>query len=184
MNLRSASIAIALLAAIVASWLLLERRGARAPGAASTVESGYYLRDATVEGLDEDGRRIYTLRAARIVEQPGDERIVLEDVSLEYALDDGPPWQLEAGGGEIPATGTSIALRGGVTLAEHLIAGADPTTVRTPTLDIDLGSHLATTDEGVEITRGSYLITARGLRADLKAQTLTLQSEVHGRFLP
>ena len=101
MNLRQAAIAIALLAAIVASWLLIERRGARQAAPAANVESGYYLREATIEGLDETGARIYTLRAARIVEQPDNERILLEDVSLEYALDDGPPWQLDAAGGEI-----------------------------------------------------------------------------------
>lgn len=184
MNLRQAAIAIALLAAIVASWLLIERRGARQPGPAASVESGYYLREATIEGLDETGARVYTLRAARIVEQPDNERILLEDVSLEYALGDGPPWQLDAAGGEIPADGASISLRGDVTMAEQLMAGAEPTTIRTPTLDIDLGSHRATTTEAVAIERGNYRVTAVGLLADLKAQTLTLQSEVHGRFLP
>lgn len=181
---RNVAITVVLVAAILASWLLIERRSAPKRTTTTPVESGYYLRDAVIEGMDENGLRLYTLRAARIVERPGNGSVALEDVLLEYTLTDGPPWRVNATGGEIPASGDRIALHGGVTLAEQLMAGEQPTTIRTATLDVDLLEHRASTGDEVEIERGSYRMTAVGLLADLKAQTLTLQSDVHGRFLP
>lgn len=184
MSWRNVALSVALIAAIVTSWLLLERRGKPQRPEPEPIDAGYYLRDAVIEGMDENGTRLYTLRAARIVERPERAAVLLEEVLLEYTLTDGPPWQLNASGGEIPAAGNTISLHGGVTLAERLMAGDEPTTIRTPTLEVDLTEHVASTEREVEIERGNYRITATGLLADLKAQTLRLQSDVHGRFLP
>lgn len=184
MSPRNIGITLILLVAVVASWLLLDRRQAPAPGRQGAVESGYYLRDAVIEGMDESGKRLYTLRAERIVEDPATANVVLEEVTLDYLADDGPPWVVVAAAGLIPAAGGSIALTGGVSMAEQLMPGAVPATVRTPQLDIDLVAHRAMTALAVEIERGNYRLTAIGMDADLKAQTLTLQSDVHGRFLP
>ncbi len=179
---RNVLLTIVLLAAVIGSWLLFDRRQRSQPPSTPVTDSGYYLRDATIDGIGDDGKRIYTLRADRIVQDPGLNSVLLEDVNLEYALADERPWRLTADDGAIPAAGTRIELRGNVTMQEQMMR--EGTTIRTPSLDIDLGTHLASTSAAVAIERGNYRMDATGMEADLKAQTLTLQSEVHGRFLP
>ncbi|MDH3588677.1 MAG: LPS export ABC transporter periplasmic protein LptC [Gammaproteobacteria bacterium] len=184
MTLRNIIIALALLGAIVTSWLVLERRGVREEPRAPVLDSGYYLREAVVEGIGTDGTTLYTLRAERIQQAPSDNSVSLQVVDLEYSSPDGEPWSLRADEGAIPADGERISLFGNVKIEEMLFVGPETTVVTTPDLDVDLRAHLATTDSEVRIERGNYLITAVGIRADLKDRKLRLQSEVHGRFLP
>lgn len=183
MTARNLIIAVVLLSAIVASWLRLRPDTAR-PARQPMPESGYYLREAVIDGMGEDGKRLYTLSAARIQQQVGDNSVRLDGVNLEYASADGEPWRLTADNGSIPAQGDRIELFGNVTIEEKLFAGPETTIVTTPKLDVDLRAQLATTNADVRIERGNYLLTAVGLRADLKDMKLTLQSEVHGQFLP
>lgn len=181
---RSVVVTLVLLAVAVSSWLLITRQADQPPPTNAATESGYYLRGATIKGLDDNGRHVYTLVADRIVQAPGEELVALHDVALEYALPDSEPWQLFADAGKIPASGTQIALRGNVTMNEQLMRGMPLTTIRTAALDIDLRSHTAVTGDNVEIVRGNYRLSAVGMQADFQTQTLKLLSQVDGRFLP
>lgn len=184
MTLRNIAIAIALLAATILTLVLLQRRQPPKAPRSATPPAGYYLNDAVIEGMGQDGRRLYTLSAERIVQEPSSQGVGLEVVDLEYASKDTQPWRLTAERGAIPEVGDRIELYGNVTIEETLFAGPAATVVTMPELEVDLRAHLATTDKSVRIERGRYVITATGLRADLKDQKLQLQSDVHGRFLP
>lgn len=164
--------------------MLLERRPEPATESAASTETGYYVRGAVIEGIGENGNRIYTLNANRILQDPLTNGVAMEQVDLEYAVADSEPWRLQAQAGAIPDDGERIELRGDVRLMERLMAGTDPTTITTPSLDIDIVRNTAQTSESVTIGRGNYQLVATGLIADLKAQTLQLQSDVHGTFLP
>ncbi len=184
MTVRNIVIAIVLAGAVFASWLLLDRPEAPDDGRGALPESGYYVNEAVIEGMGQDGKRLYTLSAARILQKISDNSVSLESVNLEYASADEEPWRLTADAGRIPANGDRIELRGNVKIEEMLFIGPDTTIVTTPELNVDLRAQLATTDADVRIERGNYLLTAIGLRADLKDRKLRLQSEVHGYFLP
>ena len=184
MTARNIIIAAVLLGAVAASWLLLQppRTIDGTPG--PLPDSGYYVREAVIEGMGIDGKRLYTLSAQRIQQKTADNSVALEGVDLEYSGSDGEPWRLTADSGSIPAGGDRIELIGNVMIEEMLFIGPETTIVATPELSVDLRAHLATTDADVMIRRGNYLLTAIGLRADLKNRKLRLQSEVHGHFLP
>ena len=184
MTLRNIIIAVVLLGGVVITWLFLESRGTGDEPRGPAPEPGYYLREATIEGIGTDGKRLYTLNAERIQQTPSDKSISLEVVELEYESRDAEPWRLRAERGAIPASGELIALSGNVKIEEMLFVGPETTILTTPELNVDLRAQLATTDKEVRIERGNYLLTAIGIRADLKDRKLTLQSEVHGRFLP
>lgn len=184
MTLRNIIIFTVLLGAVVASWLLLDRPAQENLVSEQAPDAGYYLDDAVIEGIGDDGKRLYTLSAVRIKQIIADNSVSLESVNLEYAQTDAEPWRLQADTGRIPAAGDRIELRGNVMIEEMLFLGPDTTIVRTPELDVDLRAQLATSDTDVRIQRGNYLLTAVGLRADLKDKKLRLQSEVHGHFLP
>ena len=184
MTARNIVIALVLLGAVVASWLLLDRPEKLDEARGPLPDTGYYVRDAVIEGMGTDGTRLYTLSAQRIQQDISDNSVTLEDVDLEYAGTDAEPWRLTADSGSIPADGDRIELAGNVKIEEMLFIGPETTIVTTPELSVDLRAQLATSDADVRIERGNYLLTAVGLRADLKDRKLTLQSEVHGRFLP
>lgn len=182
--MRNLIIALILLGAVTASWLLLDRPDPRDDATVQKPDDGYYLDDAVIEGIGDDGMRLYTLRALHIKQKIADNSVALEDVNLEYASADDDPWRLTADTGRIPADGDNIELSGNVLMEETLFIGPEKTMVSTPELNVDLRAQLATTDADVRIQRGNYLLTAVGLRADLKDKKLRLQSEVHGYFLP
>lgn len=184
MTLKNIFIATILLAAVGASWLLLKRPPADDSAGDQQSATGYYLRGAVIEGTDLDGSRLYTLTAGTIRQQPVGNSVTLQDVDLEFAGGDEQPWRLTADSGSIPAAGDLIELFGNVQLEETLFIGPEKTIVRTPELAVDLRAKLATTDAEVRIERGNYLLEAVGLRADLKDRKLSLQSKVHGNFLP
>jgi lipopolysaccharide export system protein LptC len=56
--------------------------------------------------------------------------------------------------------------------------------LRSPSLSLDTAAEVATTRDEVELDFGRHVLRARGLRADLKGETLRLESSVNGRFLP
>jgi LPS export ABC transporter protein LptC len=184
MTIRSVVIAIVLATAVIASWLLLDRPEKPEDGRGTLPEAGYYLKEAVIEGMGPDGKRLYTLSAERILQLIADDSVELESVNLEYASASEEPWRLTADAGRIPADGDRIELSGNVRIEEMLFIGPDMTIVTTPELNVDLRAQLATTEADVRIERGNYLLTAVGLRADLKDRKLRLQSEVHGQFLP
>jgi lipopolysaccharide export system protein LptC len=49
---------------------------------------------------------------------------------------------------------------------------------------LDTEAELAQTRSEVELAFGRHRITAQGMRADLKAGSLRLVSDVHGLFTP
>ncbi|MBT8136891.1 MAG: LPS export ABC transporter periplasmic protein LptC [Gammaproteobacteria bacterium] len=184
MNWRNFAIAVALLAATVTTWIVVQQRQPRQPQREAAPPGGYYLRDAVVEGMSPAGERLYTLRAVQITQQPASGAVSMQTVDLEYSSGGPQPWHLQADAGSINEAGDLIELFGNVRIEEMLFVGPQTTVVTTPELDVDVRAHLATSEQDVRIERGNYVITAVGLRADLKDQKLKLQSEVHGRFLP
>ncbi len=154
------------------------------PRAELPAESGYYMRDAIIEGAGNDGRRLYTLRAERIVHHPEDDSVALEEVDLAYGPDPDTPWRLAAKTGRIPADGNLIHLAGNVTVSQTAPTEGPQATLSTPSLSIDIESQIARTPDPVHMTQGNYLLTGIGMEANLKEDRVRLQSDVHGRFLP
>ncbi len=58
---------------------------------------GYYLRGARLLGTDEQGHVAYRILAERLEELPGEERLLLEGVSVEYQPANEVPWVISAG---------------------------------------------------------------------------------------
>lgn len=184
MSFRNTFGIVLLTATAAASWLLVEssEQDASAPTSSSDIDPGYYLNEATIFGTDQEGRTLYELRAARIRHVPEDDRIELDRLHLDYDVASQAPWRLDAQSGVIPSGGASIALAGQVRLVNTPLDGAQSTVIRTESLDVAFVEHVASTLDPVQIDRGGHVITATGLRADLKAERLRLQSEVRGQF--
>lgn len=189
MNWRTLLSTMLLLAAVAASWLLVNQPlpESLTPATGTTTtpqEIGYYARDATVVGTQEDGSLLYKLNAREITHYPHDNSIVLHEVDLSYHPDTGVPWTLQSEVGRLPGTGDEIQLSGDVRVISHPESEADRIIVTTTKLNIRPREDLAQTDEPVRIQLGQHILAGTGMKAYLKEERLELQSNVYGRFIP
>ncbi|HXQ63619.1 MAG TPA: LPS export ABC transporter periplasmic protein LptC [Steroidobacteraceae bacterium] len=175
-----APVAFACLTALAAASWWLAQRDAESPQAPVTVtQPGYYLKNAALEQTDASGRRTLRVHAATAteVEQYGDVR--LTQVSIDYVAEQGRNWRITAAAGTLPPDGRRVQLEGDVRLIAPAVGRA---LLRTEHLDLDADQQLATTPDPVRIEFASHVLNARGLRADLKRETVRLESSVNGTF--
>ena len=143
---------------------------------------GYYLRGATLTELGVDGRPRVVLRADEIEQQTSDQSVRLDALTMDYSTTDSGTWTVTAEHGRMPPDRGSIILTGDVTLTGREQRGT--AVIRTDRLTYDTVANLISTSEPVDVQIGAHRLSGRGLRADLNAGTLRLESGVHGQFNP
>ncbi|HVJ31171.1 MAG TPA: LPS export ABC transporter periplasmic protein LptC, partial [Gammaproteobacteria bacterium] len=149
---------------------------------AATEPLGYYARGARLSGTDEQGRLTYRVFAERLEELPGDERLQLLGVNVDYQPTDATEWTLMAATAKYARDGSQIDLLGNVEMRSMPVDGSRSVTIFTDKLVFSPDTSSAETDDKVEIRVGDWQLQGVGLRSDLKGGTLKLESEVHGTF--
>lgn len=184
LNLKSVFGITLLLSIAILSWLWSRRGGEDEPRVAPTRSGplGYYLSDAQILGTDENGRPLYRIWARSAEELPDERRLMLSDVTVEYQPGYDVPWILRAARGEAPIDESYLDLSGDVELASGAQEGAGPTIIRTAQLRLIPENFVAETGAPVSVFIGGRRLDAIGMRADLKADHLALESNVHGQF--
>jgi LPS export ABC transporter protein LptC len=163
------------------SWWLAQRDADRAPAPiVPLAQPGYYLNDATLEQTDATGRLTLRVHSARAAQEGTDGPVRLDQLEVHYFPQPGQNWLMTSTAGSMPAAGRVVALEGDVRL--QAATAASGAIVRTEHLALDIDSHIATTADPVRIEFGPHAVVARGLRADLKSETLRLESAVNGTF--
>ncbi|HEU0224663.1 MAG TPA: LPS export ABC transporter periplasmic protein LptC [Steroidobacteraceae bacterium] len=174
--------AAAALFAVIVQWRLLGRE-APAP-AEMPVRPGYYLTGVDLEEFGHDGRLRVGLQSARADEDAMSGIVRLSDVAVNYHSPTGQFWVLTADQARVPQGGRMVEFEGGVLLAGMPAGGVATAELRTARMLLDTDAELAQTKSEVELAFGRHRITAQGMRADLKAGSLRLESDVHGLFTP
>jgi LPS export ABC transporter protein LptC len=172
-------------AAAAVTWFLLARRDDTQKETTPTIESadfGYYLVDARLVGLDPDGHALYTVHAQRIEQRPNDDSVSLQQMTVEYATGSDTPWAATADTGRIPASGDLIELEGNVHLVRTGPAGAEPIEIDTTQLELVVRDRIARTSAAISLKQGTDTLNATGMEADLRTETLHLDSSVRARF--
>ena len=166
-------------AAWVKSWLEEEPVDTTAE---ISVMPGFYMLDADVVALGDDGQPVYHLKAHRLEQAAENQPATLEQVRLEYDPRTGIDWILTAPRGEVSADLAEVYLDGGVEIRS---SGDDPAMrLVSEDMTVLVDTHQAVTDGPVEITQDGASVEAVGLVADLMDQTVRLKSRVHGQYLP
>jgi LPS export ABC transporter protein LptC len=159
--------------------VLVERRGTTTP-AAVPEQQGYYVSDATIIDTGADGQPQWTLKAATIEQTLRDDSIALHTVQVDYAPDPNKRWLLTADSGHIPPDSRVIEFSGNVLVQP--VGQERSMTLRTSTLRVDAEHNIASTQADVEVEMNRQRLNARGLWADLKRESVRLESRVHGEF--
>lgn len=176
--------ALGLAGLAVGSWWLAQRDGEAPPAQSesATAQPGYYLSDATLEQTDAGGRVTLRAHSARAAQQGDEGAIRLDDLTVHYYPEPGQDWLMTSATGMLPPAGRVVEFAGDVRLRAAAAAAATGAVVRTEHLTLDVDSNLATSADPVRIEFGTHTLAARGLRADLKRESLRLESAVNGTF--
>lgn len=186
MPVRLRNIVLFLLLGAVAatSWLL--RPLEPLPDSAAEVSDSalrYYINDAVFSGLDDDGRIIYRMAAARI-EGFGDSRILnLDDVEIRYAPDLNVPWLITAATARSGGEQDFLELSG-VIIESTTEQPEERTRIEADDLRLEPKQQFASTPGPVRFSIGASIIDAVGLTADLRAERISLESGVYGHVAP
>jgi LPS export ABC transporter protein LptC len=145
-------------------------------------QRGYYLTDSTMTELGPNGRPKIIVHARTAEQQLSDQSVDLTDITFDYPTEKYGNWHGTALTGHMPADRESIQLVGDVTMTSNQELGA--AVIHTDHLDYDIDAGTVRTKDPVDVRLGAHVLKARGLQADLNAQTLKLESSVNGRFVP
>jgi len=176
-------IVLAILAA--ATWLVTLQREDAEPVADDETEAaplGYYARGARLSGTDDEGRLTYRVFAERLDEVPGQELLQLTGVTVDYWPAGNAPWKLSAANAKFARDGSEIELTGEVQASNAPSDGSKPKRIATERLLFLPDMSSAESDAAVKIHVGDWQLDGIGLRADLKEDTLELES-VRGTLL-
>lgn len=181
---RNIILIVLLTAGAIGSWYLARKNRIEegAPPQEHT-NRGYYLESARILGTGPDGSLLYEIRAQH-AEQIDEDQIDFRDVSIQYSPESAVPWAVQADAATIRQDGRRIVLRGNVTAESHVGFSGRETEIRTQYLELDPDEYRAETEERVQIRIGSRSLTATGMLASLRDNTLNLKSNVSGKFVP
>jgi LPS export ABC transporter protein LptC len=173
-------------------------RGDEATESAATLppDPGYAAKDAVVVETGFDGRERYRLKA-RVIHQQIDSSVIdLEGLDMDYhpgaqdrvageaaSADAGKEkWHLKSDRGQVRADGDDVQLLGNVVVTGQAPGSGDTISLSTETMRINTPTEFIETDAPVRLKWSGHQLDAVGMRADLKAGTLRLESKVHGAF--
>ena len=169
--------------AALALWLWRSPRSeapdSTAGGGGQTAEPGYEATGAVMFDTDADGQPQYRLTASR-VEQPNPATdIELTAPEIHYQGDS--DWMLSAQHGVLPATAQQVTLTGDVLVTAQRPRQAT-LRIRTDSLSVDMLQQRLDTSAAIAMDWGPNRLWATGLHADMKADSLRLESHAHGEF--
>jgi LPS export ABC transporter protein LptC len=140
------------------------------------------MNDATLTEMGKDGRPRVIVHAVNIEQQLSDQSVRMSQLELDYRTKESGNWHVTAREGDMPADRKSIQLSGDVAITG--VESRGEALIRTERLSYDIDDAIVQTEDPVSVRFGPHLLKARGLRAELNAGTLKLESDVNGHFAP
>jgi len=160
------------------------QRGATQVATVARPEPGYAARNASIVETGADGKPMYTLQAATIQQDPGDNVINLSQVRMSFRDAYGGAWNATADQGRARPDSSHIDLKGHVDITGNFAGVSQPAHFLTDTLDIDTRADVIHTAAPVVLDWNGNIVHARGLSASLKEHHVRLEADVHGLFKP
>jgi LPS export ABC transporter protein LptC len=179
------------LAAIAAAWVLLDQKqlmGAIEPAAPKEAKKsevpGYSARHAEIVETGKDGRPMYIVKAETVRQIPDAQSIMLETVRLEMRDESGQRWTARSDYGQIFQQSEDVQLTGDVLVSGTFKGSKDPAEISTERLSFNTQNNIVKTNSPVTLAWQGKNIHSTGMIANLKDQSLRLESSVHGLFTP
>lgn len=178
--------ALLLAGAAVSAWSLWNQRDRDASGAVTSGRSDYVLNDFEMVALDAGGHESFTLRAPKLVRDPGAKTL---DITTPLFLipprtgSSGDAWEVRALKGWVSAAGDELRLRGKVDATSAGVADA-PIAIKTEQLNVFPETSRINSAVAVSINRPGSILRGHGLDVDLDTKLYTLRSKVRSHYAP
>jgi LPS export ABC transporter protein LptC len=180
-NRRQLALALLLVLLAIASFQLLRQQQTQPvtdTGGAPVPEA--FARDIKLDILNQDGKRVYQLRASMVEYYPDNDLMQLQEPRLELERHDGSHWLLLADSGHTGQACDPVWLRGNVTIQQLEAKSGNPLQISTRDVLVRTGARLAETAEPAVITGKGFRLDTNGLGADFNTNHLELRSTVRG----
>lgn len=142
-------------------------------------EADYYIRDAELSSMDENGELLYRVHADDVLHFP-DQSISMAKVKVSYL---NGPWTLLAASGQIPPGEQTLGLSGDVQMSGTLRNG-ESVQLNTDDIQIHFQERLISTQAPVLMQSDTIKASAEGLETDMAGRELKLLSKVRVRYEP
>ncbi len=181
--IRAAFIVMALALVVVLGARIVDVRSPEAKAKLDTPnDSDYYMLDAVVRQMDENGVPKYRMTAAETLHFP-DESARLTDIHVNYQGESDNQWDLQAARGRIPAGKRDILLHDGVELIrEH--EGQRRIQVNTERAWVRPDEDQVDTDVAVTASAPGQSVSAVGMTLLLKQNRVILNNNVQVTYQP
>lgn len=153
------------------------------PVADTLTPPGFYIRQARLIGLDEEGLVLYRLDAEFGSQTEPAGPIELREVTVDYTPAAEVPWRLEGRQARVLADRSEVELFNGV-VATSTGDSSPQATIRTESLRLDPRTHVAATRDPVSVRTPEGTLSGVGMTAYLQEDRLVLESKVHGLYTP
>jgi len=176
---------LAVVALAVSTWILSSPAHRPKPSTSGVAAElpGYYLKNAILTDFDAAGAPSLHLEADRIDQVDHGSDVTLSTVRVNYQSPNGQNWVLFGDYARVGAGGKIIDVNNNVRLQGESTAHAGTAVILTDALRYDVAESIVSTKSDVRVSFGAHTLTARGLLANLKEQTIHLDQKVNGRFL-
>ena len=159
------------------------------PNEADAATYAYEAHDVVLRQMDRGGALQYEIEAASITQLPRYGAIEAHDLTLHYdppgkLADPGQRWTLTASGATLPEASDIVKLAGRVQVRGRVPQSPAPISFRTEKLDYNLVSQELANDTAFELQWGGSQFTGRGLKANIKQGTVSVESDTNGKIVP
>ncbi len=175
---------LAVVALGVSTWILSSPAHRPQPTSSASAADlpGYYLKNAVLFDFDTMGNPSMHLKADRIDQVDHGTEVTMSNVRVDYQSPNSQNWVLFGDFARVEPGGKVIDVKSNVRLQGESTEHAGAVTMRTDTLSYNVAESIASTKSDVRIEYGARVLTGRGLVANLKEQTVRIESRVNGRF--
>ena len=180
MGRAGVGVALLILLAGASAWWL---SGARPPATTfAPTGPAWYFDQATLSATGADGTLVYRIDAPHIEHDPDGDAALLEAPRLMWLQGAGPPLLITAARGRADAQERQVVLSGGVVIIDE----STGTRVEFHTRDllVDAVARTASTASEIVVSSLHGELRGTGLRADMNAGTIRIESTVRGRYVP
>ncbi|GIU23857.1 lipopolysaccharide export system protein LptC [Shewanella colwelliana] len=168
--------------ALILYWQVQTKRGNEALNIDVTDRPDYVINDLKSVQYNELGQLNSRVSASHM-EHYSDKNMTYftQPVYLVYPDEGNAQWRLRSTKGTLDKASGRVKLENNVII--DAISPEEPIqTIETTYLELDLNTMIMTSDRTIRITGNDFLITGKGLYADLNAQNVRLTSQVEGTY--
>ena len=158
------------------------------PNEADAATYAYEAHDVVLRQMDGSGALQYEIEAASITQLPRDGAIEAHDLTLHYdppgkQADASRRWTLTATGAQLPEASDVVKLAGSVKVQGRVPQSPAPIRFQSEKLDYNLRTQDLVSDADFEFLWGGSRFTGRGLKANIKQGTVSVESQTNGKIV-